>query len=80
VADPLPGACFLQGSAGFASDGQRLDVVVAGLAAIGGPAEHVPAMAGDVAVARNGVAFGSIRKMGSHSSLPSALREAARND
>jgi hypothetical protein len=37
VADAFQGACLFQGGADFAGDGQRLGVVVAGLAAIGGP-------------------------------------------
>ena len=37
VADAFQGACFLQGGAEVAGDGQRLGVVVAGLVAIGGP-------------------------------------------
>jgi hypothetical protein len=37
AAGPFEGSCFLQGGAEVAGDGQRLSVVVAGLAAIGGP-------------------------------------------
>ena len=37
VADAFQGACFLCGGAELAGEGQRLGVVVAGLAAIGGP-------------------------------------------
>ena len=36
VADAFQGACFLRGGAELAGDGQRLGVVVAGEAAIGG--------------------------------------------
>ena len=37
VADSFQGACFLQGCADLAGDGQRLGVVVAGLAGGRGP-------------------------------------------
>src|SRR5271165_2830555 len=41
VADTFPGACFLQGDAGVAGDGERLGVVVAGLAGGGDPGREL---------------------------------------
>jgi len=37
VADAFQGACLFRGGAEVAGDGQRLGVVVAGLAAVDGP-------------------------------------------